>query len=68
MYIAIGIIFGFLFTGLLIIHYLDYREEQRNQKKFKENFEKFSTRTGALSNDRINERTTIPKRNGKRNT
>ena len=35
MYIAIGIIFGFLFTGLLIIHYLDYREEQRNQKNLK---------------------------------
>ena len=37
-------------------------------KKFEKNFKKFKTRTGALSNDRVNERTTIPKRNGKRNT
>ncbi len=65
MFTVIGIIIGFLATGFMLISYLEFKEEQRNQKEFKENFKKFETRTGALSNDRVNERTTIPKKNGK---
>tara|TARA_R100000697_G_C5374808_1_gene178372 strand:- start:283 stop:480 length:198 start_codon:yes stop_codon:yes gene_type:complete len=65
MFTVIGIIIGFLATGFMLISYLEFKEEQRNQKEFKENFEKFETRTGALHNDRVNEHTTIPKKNGK---
>jgi|TARA_R100000084_G_C4647071_1_gene147398 uncharacterized membrane-anchored protein YhcB (DUF1043 family) len=65
MFTVIGIIIGFLATGFMLISYLEFKEEQRNQKEFKENFKKFETRTGALHNDRVNERTTIPKKNGK---
>tara|TARA_R100001163_G_scaffold188_2_gene310 strand:+ start:323 stop:520 length:198 start_codon:yes stop_codon:yes gene_type:complete len=65
MFTVIGIIIGFLATGFMLISYLEFKEEQRSQKEFKENFKKFETRTGALSNDRVNERTTIPKKNGK---
>ena len=65
MFTVIGIIIGFLATGFMLISYLEFKEEQRNQKEFKENFKKFEKRTGALSNDRVNERTTIPKKNGK---
>ena len=65
MFTVIGIIIGFLATGFMLISYLEFKEEQRNQKEFKENYKKFETRTGALSNDRVNERTTIPKKNGK---
>ena len=65
MFTVLGIIIGFLATGFMLISYLEFKEEQRNQKEFKENFKKFETRTGALSNDRVNERTTIPKKNGK---
>ena len=65
MWIALGIIIGFLLAGNLIITYLDYREEKRNQKKLKENMQEFKTRIGALHSDRQYERTSIPKRNGK---
>ncbi len=65
MWIAFGIIVGFMLAGSFVVSYLDYREEQRNKKKLKENMKKFETRTGALSNDRIYERTSIPRRNGK---
>tara|TARA_B100000401_G_C52654997_1_gene647349 strand:- start:199 stop:396 length:198 start_codon:yes stop_codon:yes gene_type:complete len=65
MWIALGIIIGFLLAGNLIIAYLDYREEKRNQKKLKENMQEFKTRIGALHSDRHYERTSIPKRNGK---
>ena len=47
---------------------MEYKYSVNERKKFEKNFNKFKTRTGALSNDRVNERTTIPKRNGKRNT
>ena len=65
MYTIIGIILGFILASFLLVSYLEYKEEQANQKQFKKDFEKFSTRTGALSNDRKYEITTIPKRDGK---
>lgn len=65
MWIAFGIIVGFMLAGSFVVSYLDHREEQRNKKKLKENMKKFETRTGALHSDRIYERTSIPKRNGK---
>ena len=65
MWIAFGIIVGFMLAGSFVVSYLDYREEQRNKKKLKENMKKFETRIGALHSDRHYERTTIPKRNGK---
>ena len=65
MFTVIGIIIGFLATGFMLISYLEFKEEQRNQKEFKENFEKFETRTGALHSERRSERTSIPIRNGR---
>ena len=65
MYTIIGIILGFIFACFILISYLEYKSDVEEQKEFKENMEKFETRTGALSNDRVNERTTIPKKNGK---
>jgi len=63
-----GILLGCIFICFLIVKYIEYKYNENQKKKFNENFKKFETRTGALSNDRVNERTTIPKRNGKRNT
>ena len=76
MYTIIGIVLGFIFACFILISYLEYKsdvEEQKElkknlekvEKRIKTNMEKFETRTGALSNDRVNERTTIPKKNGK---
>ena len=65
MWIAFGIIVGFMLAGSFVVSYLDYREEQRNKKKLKEKMKKFETITGALHSDRHYERTSIPKRNGK---
>jgi hypothetical protein len=62
------ILSGCVFISFLIIRYMEYKYSVNERKKFEKNFNKFKTRTGALSNDRVNERTTIPKRNGKRNT
>ena len=56
MWIAFGIIVGFMLAGSFVVSYLDHREEQRNKKKLKENMKKFETRTGALHSDRIYER------------
>ena len=56
MYTAIGIIVGLVLFAAIIVSYLEYKEEVKEQKEFKENLDKFE--------DRINERTTIPKRNG----
>jgi uncharacterized membrane-anchored protein YhcB (DUF1043 family) len=64
MYTAIGIIVGLVLFAAIIVSYLEYKEEVKEQQEFKENLDKFETRTGALSNDRVNESTTIPKRNG----
>jgi uncharacterized membrane protein (DUF106 family) len=66
MYTIIGIILGFVISLFLLISYLEYKQTQHSIKQFNEDFSKFKTRTGALSNDRINERTTIPKRNAKK--
>lgn len=65
MFTIIGIIAGFIFSSFILISYLEYKSEVNEQKEFKENMEKYETRTGALSHDRVNERTTIPKKNGK---
>jgi hypothetical protein len=65
MITVFGIIVIFMLCGNLIISYLDYKEEQKNKKKLKENLKKFKTRIGALHSDRQHERTSIPKRNGK---
>ena len=35
MFTVIGIIIGFLATGFMLISYLEFKEEQRNQKEFK---------------------------------
>ena len=68
MLTIMGIILGFIILFILIVKYIEYKYNENQKKKFEKNFKKFKTRTGALSNDRIYERTTIPKRNGKRNT
>tara|TARA_Y100001951_G_C11233177_1_gene235874 strand:- start:318 stop:515 length:198 start_codon:yes stop_codon:yes gene_type:complete len=65
MFTIIGIIAGFILSCFILISYLEYKSEVNEQKELKENLDKFKTRTGALSNDRVNERTTIPKKNGK---
>tara|TARA_Y100001973_G_C5186174_1_gene328003 strand:+ start:618 stop:815 length:198 start_codon:yes stop_codon:yes gene_type:complete len=65
MFTIIGIIAGFILSCFILISYLEYKSEVNEQKELKENLDKFETRTGALSNDRVNERTTIPKKNGK---
>jgi Na+/melibiose symporter-like transporter len=65
MYTIIGIILGFIFACFILISYLEYKSDVEEQKEFKENIKKYETRTGALSNDRVNQRTTIPKKNGK---
>ena len=65
MYTIIGIILGFIFACFILISYLEYKSDVEEQKEFKENIKKHETRTGALSNDRVNQRTTIPKKNGK---
>jgi|TARA_Y100001938_G_C7946250_1_gene356905 uncharacterized membrane-anchored protein YhcB (DUF1043 family) len=68
MFTIMGILLGCIFICFLIVRYIDYKYSVHENKKFEKNLKKFKTRTGALSNDRVNERTTIPKRNGKRNT
>ena len=68
MFTIMGILLGCIFIFFLIVRYMEYKYSVQEKKKFEKNFNKFKTRTGALSNDRVNERTTIPKRNGKRNT
>jgi predicted RND superfamily exporter protein len=65
MFTIIGIIAGFILSCFILISYLEYKSEVNEQKELKENLDKFETRTGALSNDRVDERTTIPKKNGK---
>ena len=62
MYTAIGIIVGLILFAAIIVSYLEYKEDIKEQEEFKENLGKFETRTGALHHDRVNERTTIPKR------
>ena len=56
MYTAIGIIVSVILFVAIIISYLEYKEEQKEVK------EKCKTRTGALENDRIFDRTTILKK------
>ncbi len=62
MYLAFGIIVLIAFIGLIIISYLEYKADAKQNEKLKKNMNKHITRTGALHNDRIHERTTIPKR------
>jgi hypothetical protein len=53
----VGIILGFLLFCFLLISYLEYRVDRHEAKKLKENIKnKYITRTGALKNDRVNER------------
>tara|TARA_R100001530_G_scaffold108579_1_gene76114 strand:- start:3477 stop:3665 length:189 start_codon:yes stop_codon:yes gene_type:complete len=62
MYLAFVIVAAIGFTGLLIISYLEYKADSKQNEELKKNMDKHTTRTGALQNDRIHERTTIPKR------
>ena len=48
--------------GLAIVNYLEYKADAKQNEELKKNMNKHTTRTGALQNDRIHERTTIPKR------
>jgi len=62
MYLAFVIVAAIGFTGLLIISYLEYKADSKQNEELKKNMDKYTTRTGALQNDRTHERTTIPKR------
>jgi|29_taG_2_1085357.scaffolds.fasta_scaffold24085_2 lipopolysaccharide export LptBFGC system permease protein LptF len=62
MYLAFGIVVFISIIGLVIISYLEYKADAKQNEELKKNMNKHITRTGALENDRIHERTTIPKR------
>jgi lipopolysaccharide export LptBFGC system permease protein LptF len=62
MYLAFGIVVFISIIGLVIISYLEYKADAKQNEELKKNMNKHTTRTGALENDRIHERTTIPKR------
>ena len=69
-YIVIGLSIILILSIIcyVIAGYYEIKIMEDQNKKLEENIKKFKTRTGALHNDRKHERTTIPKRNGKRNT
>ncbi len=66
--IGLSVIVIVSIIAFIIVDYFQTKIMEDQNKKLVENIKKFETRTGALHNDRKYERTTIPKRNGKRNT
>tara|TARA_R110002020_G_scaffold123146_8_gene279347 strand:+ start:966 stop:1154 length:189 start_codon:yes stop_codon:yes gene_type:complete len=62
MYLAFGIVISIGFMGLVIVNYLEYKADAKQNEELEKNMNKHITRTGALENDRIHERTTIPRK------
>ena len=62
MYLAFGIIVIVGIVGYVLVDFFEYRLMIKQNEELKKNMDKHTTRTGALENDRIHERTTIPKK------
>ena len=62
MYLALGIIVIVGIVGYVLVDFFEYRLMIKQNEELKKNMDKHTTRTGALENDRIHERTTIPKK------
>ncbi|MBP92910.1 MAG: hypothetical protein CMC55_02200 [Flavobacteriaceae bacterium] len=62
MYLALGIIVIVGIVGYVLVDFFEYRLMIKQNEELKKNMDKHTTQTGALQNDRIYERTTIPKR------
>jgi|TARA_R110002020_G_scaffold448292_1_gene661042 hypothetical protein len=56
LWIILSVIVGFFFLSIIIISYLEYIIEKEAYFNFKKNLEKHETKTGALLNDRKNEK------------
>jgi hypothetical protein len=63
MYLAFGVVIAFGIFGLIVIDYLEYKLMRKQNEKLKKNINQYeNTKAGALENDRIHQRTTIPKK------
>ena len=54
--LAITIIGAFIIFSIILIKYIDGKMRKKQNKDLEENMNKHITRTGALENDRLNER------------